>query len=468
MFVALLCFAASAGCVFISRRWFGSAFAPFGVLITVWTFCLGSIHLGFIEYERLRAETMLIYFGTLFAFAIGCLVVKKRFGSHIDSSQPEISQTLIAQLRLTVFITFAFCLIGNVFYYRELDSLIGINSLWVDPTAVRFEESVGDLRRSEGFTLSFLRIFTLPSFVFAIFYLQVAKARERLWLFVIIAVDLFAELLGSGRTGMFTALSWGGLSLIYFRMSLGRALRFSWQKLCIVICLFILLVAYFQFTSTRLEKDVSADEENVVHLPAAFEGLDNLLLYSTCGLVAFQEMLAEPNFFPDNGNLTFGFASRILNQLMPDRFRYPEYVHPFIDIPFPINVFTYLDAYFLDFGYAGLVIFPPLIGAVCTLLYYLALRKPAPFLTYLAALYGCCCFNSTLINRFGTFEIFIYVALILPIYLAAGFLVRRSGAADAIPGEEADAVYFPSELETSDRSGDLQVRAEVSNEDSLR
>lgn len=394
-------------------------------MTVLWSVGLAIVELGVIDYHPLEWQTFLIFAGTVAVFAAGCFLARTfAYGEPADST--DIPEHLPRQLMLTMLVTFALSMIGNIWYYREMNTLIGIQSLWEDPRLVRYAESIGELRRAGTFTVAFLRIFTLPTFIFGAMYIVIAEGPNKLIAWIVCTIALCAEVLASGRTGLFTLVGWGLCATTYLRLTLRKPRKHGWQRTLAVTLLFIVAVWYFQFTSARYSKALEETPEDVsiVHLPDFLSPAGGLLIYLTGGFPAFQQMASNPSVYAENGNLTFGFASRILFQIAPYSFRYPEYVQPFANVPSAVNVYTYLDAYFLDFGYAGMFLFPLLMGFICSALYFRSLPQLRPFLTYVAALYACYCLDTTLTNRFGTLETFLYLVLNWPIYVVCGRVAR--------------------------------------------
>jgi oligosaccharide repeat unit polymerase len=159
-----------------------------------------------------------------------------------------------------------------------------------------------------------------------------------------------------------------------------------------------LFLAYFLLTTNRLQKSVTGQA-----------GLADVGLYTVSSFPAFQEMLRSPGQFVQSSSLTFGFVSRVLNEIDPVVFAYPEYVRPPVYIPTSTNVFTYLDAFFLDFGMPGVYLFPFLYGLLTSALFLAMRAAPSIGKVYVAALFGLCIIQSAGVNRFGTFGIWLWV-----------------------------------------------------------
>jgi hypothetical protein len=216
------------------------------------------------------------------------------------------------------------------------------------------------------------------------------------------------------------------LSVIYIAENIGEPISFRKYGLPILAGS-LLLVAYFTATTSLLDKWVSYVYLTKVtsHLPDALMGLANLTHYIAGGFPAFQNLInssQEPN---QSVSLTFGALSRIMHEIDPSQFGYPDYVQPFVFVPSPTNVYTYLDAFYLDFGWLGVAIFPFLTGFVTTALYLWMCRSPSIMKVYVVSLMGLCIFQSTGVNTFGNFQTWVWIAFPLGLLKLLALFLRK-------------------------------------------
>jgi oligosaccharide repeat unit polymerase len=167
------------------------------------------------------------------------------------------------------------------------------------------------------------------------------------------------------------------------------------------------IVVQFIRTTVILNKGVGVDRGGEQMAVAPW--VRNIYHYIVAPLPAFQAMERNTAPFEDNGSLTFGAAARVLHELAPSFVKYPDYVQPDVLVPLPVNVYTYLGSFLLDFGIAGVVLIPLSMGAITTAVYSRMRRQPTGLRVYISGLLGLCILSSTGVNRFGTIETAIWI-----------------------------------------------------------
>ena len=398
-----------------SKSLLGSLLSPPALYTGLWFFSLALFHLGIVRYYPLEWETLSALVSTIALFLFGAVVaVTLARRKHDSSRQPPTSEHVFEHRHLhwAIALLFAIGVIGTLTYYWRLHQLIGIESLWLNPIRVRFEESQGGLRRVGWIGLA--RSFLIPCFVLAVIYLRlsVGNRRTKLLLGIIAGLSFVLVLPNSGRTTLLTMVTWAGLVVIYLTESMGKT--FSLRKYSLQILIGgAFIVAYFAATNIVLNKTLS-QVDRVFASTALNEpliGWGDFIHYIVSGFPAFQVLTQYPPNYDQPVSLTFGAISRILNEIDPASFAYPDYVQPFVYVPLPTNIYTYLDTFFLDFGWVGVAIFPFVIGLLTTALYLWMLRAPSVGKIYVAALMGQCILQTTGVNRFSSFLIAEWIVL---------------------------------------------------------
>ena len=412
----------------IAKHAFGSYAAPVGIYGSLWCFSLAFFYLGISQFYTLRIETILVFGGTTLLFILGAIVAKGQ-GRGKAMSQFMKTEKLpgSAQLHLLVYALFGLGIVGVLTYYWRLNEIIGIESLWLDPVRVRFEESAGELSRIGWINAA--RSFLIPCFVLAVMYLSLLnhKSRRLMWIAAVMSFLLLVP--SSGRTTIMTMVVWAILARVYLPVS--SAQKISTKRYAVwFLVISSLCVVYFLATTNLLGKAVDSEA-----------GMADIAHYTSSSFPAFQVMVRAPEMFAQHTSLTFGMVSRILNEIDPSSFSYPDYVQATVDVPGSTNTYTYLDAFFLDFGWLGVFLFPFVLGLLTTRLYLSMRRSPSVIKVYVASLFGLCIVESTGVNRFGNFSTWLWIlGTIAVASLITRFARQRSGVRSFSRRISADAL----------------------------
>lgn len=398
-----------------SRKFFGSGFNPVAAMAGIWLPGLALAESGLVHYNPLDFSTRLLYLGSLGTFSLGAILVWSSFRHRGRVKVTRIeARDLAAQMLGTIFIMTVLVVVGAVLYYAYVDSTLGLDVLLYDPRSLRYEESYGFLRRADSQLSPFaiFRSFSAPLLGLTCGYLQVPMARYK-WIVALVSVALVLLLsLNSGRTALIGATAMGLATTLAMRVA--YQLRPLSRKQTTIICssIVVLCMSYFVVTSRFLEKDVrDVHLGSLTNLPESMEWLVMPVHYYASPFIGFQEMRREPSSYIDNGSLTWGFFSTVLSKIWPNDFRYPEYIQPFCETPLPTNVYTYLDGFFIDYGYFGVFTCPLVIGAGVTLVYAWWLRRRNVEALYVLGILGYAVVSSFMVNRFSNFETVLWIVV---------------------------------------------------------
>ena len=433
---------AGLGALGLSIALFRTTTAPLGLYLGLWCASLAALHLRLVILDPLVTSTFAIYTGTMLMFSAGCIAVRVLTPAgpprQVGSSSKWAEETPV--LYRAVVLMFIVSMVGTLIYYRRVHAVIGIATLWEAPGQLRYEEVYGALRHAGA--VGFLRGFAVPTAVLALIYLSLPKAPLKFRVAFIAIVSFAAVLPSTGRTVVFTVVFWAILAVVYTRTSVVGYIKLRIRTAAVLLGVATLTVTYFLVTSALLLKNV--DVTNFPYpnrLPAGWIALADPYLYGVAPLVGFQEMLRAPWQFDTSSWLTFAAVARVLHEFFPQQVAYPEFIQPVVTVPVPVNVYTYLDSLFLDFGLAGVVLLPFVYGAACTAVFLFMMRRPTPFSIYLASLLGLCVMSTTVANRFGTIETWVRIVFVWGILLICrmAYRLRRRSAAGhpSLAGEYA-------------------------------
>ena len=390
----------------LSKDLLGSWLAAPGLFGGVWFISLAVFYSGIVSYYALRPKTLGVFVATTVVFICGCLLGKCLYGLPIARSIKPIDRSSIEGLQHAdslICVLFLIGVWGTLSYYLLMHQVIGIDSLWRDPILVRYEEVYGRLRNAGWGGVA--RSFAIPCFILCSIYLKIrgSKAPRRFW--AILIVTFLLLLPSSGRTTMGTMLVATFLGIQYVDM--GRRGRMSYKHTALIAGVVLLFVGYFLLTTNLLSKSVSDRA-----------GIADLSFYLVSGFPAFQQMVLFPQGYEGSGHITFGVITRILYAFDPENVIKPDYVRPFTTVPFPTNIYTYLDSAFLEYGWIGIFILPFFLGLALTILYLSLNKKPSVLKFFMNALLGTCIVQSLGVNRFGATDIWMWMVVLAIIQTA--------------------------------------------------
>jgi oligosaccharide repeat unit polymerase len=380
---------------------------PSSVMVILWCTGLFFAQADIVHYDAIPGTFVLLYYMCLVLFiGGGCLTLPflRRNDSAKISGYAEYNQvqTLIAAVA-----TGSLGVLGGIMYYRYINSIFGIESLVTDPGKIRYEEAYGFLRKvNDGLPrFAILRVLLVPSVIPMAAYLQIPRARGKIPLALLGTMVTFLLMLNTGRTALFSAAVMAIATVIYVRQAWNLPRVPGARRVMYALILVSASLLYFTLTNALLGKD-SKDfiVKSISVLPDSLQWAISPIHYFSSSFVAFPKMVQNESFYSDNGLLTFGFAGTILNKLAPLSVKYPEYVQPFCEVPLPTNIYTYLDAPFLDFGYGGLVVATLCYGFISHAAYTAWCRRQSLLRLYLLGIVTYCCASSIMVNRFGNFE----------------------------------------------------------------
>ena len=428
---------------------FRSWFSPLAIYGGVWSFSIALYYLGIVEYYTLEWRTVLVYVATLVLFFTGSLLALFKFNLVPKGTvRSESSRSRAPALGVTVLMLVVAGLAGSIMYYMRFQEIVGLDMLWRNPRFARLEESVGTLRRAGWAGLG--RELLQPAFVLSVIGLTLGVARRRWWAIAGAVLPAFFLFAATGRTTLVVLAAWGFLGWVYAREAREGATLVLRPALRVLGVGLVIFMAYFFATSMFLHKESLAGPSSG---RGAWESAGNtartLVHYIAGPLPAFQEVLADPSYFRAGGSRTFGAVARVLNSIAPAVFAYPEYVQPFVGIPYNTNVYTYLDCYFVEFGWTGLFLFPLVMGFITSKAFLVMRQRPTVLRVYLASLLGLCTFEATGVNRYGTFETWLWIVVPLAVMAACRALARRDAWAPSAPASTGDV----PQSGTSSRAG---------------
>jgi oligosaccharide repeat unit polymerase len=343
-------------------------YPPF-IFCAMWLLDLLVFRLGLIEINPLHGNTLAIVAAGAASFSIGGflagLAPRALLRTHLCLFSPK-PQKVSESFRTILMI----CLLCGlpVMSYQTLklsQSQGGGFSLMQARVATIEAYQNGDA--SGSFSDVFTRIALVTPFLFAI-----EKKDRKFW---VVTVGAFIVcILSTGRGILLSLIS--GLSAIYILQTKQESLRGAMRFLRWPMALFATLWIGLIFTN----KDTEEMTGGVAGIATSF-----VLSYIAGPLAAFDGVVQRPADYIMTASHLFQFPLRLAAalHLITDYAR-PPLIDSFVQVPFPMNVYTVFKFSFLELGIIGTIVLMLFVGLLHSLL-YLKARQGGSFFIYLFA-----------------------------------------------------------------------------------
>lgn len=379
-------------------------FTPLSIYGSAWLFLFGAYALGWVDYIDVKTEIWFFVILSLITFSLGALIIL--LGSLRRQKLPKLPTRpnwalIIDRKRFERWIQILFIggAIGFYEYVRVINKLFGIATFWQNPSAIRIGQS--SPRFFAEFSSSDYLLFHLNMLVviLCIAYIAIYSISLKQWWLVIIGfVSLSSTIAAAARTQFSVVLLWGFFFVYYLRPEQFSGYR-VWLRLGTVFAVFF---SFFNLIAQQLSKTVSTNIliQRSLNLPAPFLYLADSYIYMTGSIPALQVFIQTTDELAWGKN-TFLPIIKILARIFPN-IDVPQEVLPFYNIPFAFNVTTYLNTFYNDWGYIGLLVGPFVLGMLAMLL-YLAMRRKSSFgLIFANSLMAYCLVYTIFNSRFIT------------------------------------------------------------------
>lgn len=345
---------------FVSRKRYGDVFTPLFVYVAVWCGCLFLFRLRFVNYDTLGPRVILVVGGSVLAFVVGCLTAGRPYQAKESSLQVAL-EPLEKAIRILDYLSIT----GLLFFLMRSALVFGLSAYLTDPDAIRL--GYEDLGRVGALALLLSAIY--PLFVCSL--IHVLESRKLHWFTVVgLLLPAVQGFVTMSRNNLAVPLISGVFAWFYYR---------GWRSLNLTILrrfalAFALVVLYFigvgfwygkvatseDYTLYRV-KDVNVTSQ--VGLQLAFP-----YMYATGGFPTLQAAMEDVRTHLWGVRTLFPIARVFYGVgLLDDR---PENASlEFYYVPVPFNTATYLFGFYEDFGIAGVIVCPFLLGFLSTRLY---------------------------------------------------------------------------------------------------
>lgn len=372
----------------VAKRVLGDYFSPAAIYTFFWCFALATLELGWVSFDPLGVETWGVIWGSYGAFMLGALIPTAYALTKTAWRRAPVYLDRIHRCRFERALAFLFVcgVFGFLVQLVHLHLEVGLSAFITDPQRVR------DLHSNVKY-LGFFDILNLANFVLAWIYLCLYR-RPRRWVVLILVWALLSILMSTDRTRFFYAVIWSFFASVYlrYRIHLTRKMILGGVVTSIVLIGFFLLIAKVYV------KQAYDDNMEYIKIPPKYSVLIDPYIYLTGSFPVLQATLHDENE-RTYGKYTFEPLVKIIEVIYPDLSR-AEIVGKFYRVPVELNVATYLQSFYLDWGIPGIIVGPFVLGFLTTAFYFAMRQRKTLFYVYLMGLLGFCTTISIFVNHF--------------------------------------------------------------------
>ena len=379
---------------------------PTVIYIAVWLICLFLFCLRLISYDALSVKAILLIALSLLGFAAGALIPGKR----------ALSPTYVnlARLEKWVMVLFVASLTGVFLLVRYMAANYSLVTYFVNPMEIR-----ADFDSWTTFHSWTMGIICIPLYVFCATAHRLYSGRWRWFTALSMVLPLPYGILMTDRSTILVLYGLAFFAWAYVRSKSWRdreVLRFA-------VGLGLIGITYFIGIGSLLGKISNPVYDSPdVHVNAVVAAPYH---YAASNFVTFSKAIEDVH------QLTFGkrlfyVPLRLAEKVGLVRNLDTWVTYDFYDVPIPANTYTHLFVFYQDFGSAGVVVIPFLLGLIQSWLYR---RRPTLFSVGMSAIFAVInCFSVfiTLIVNPGIWFFTMLLAIIsFSVTEPAGFLPTR-------------------------------------------
>jgi oligosaccharide repeat unit polymerase len=413
-------------CLLLSGWLYGDILSPIGVYGTTWFLALAVYTLPIMEFTPLSFPGWFAVLVSLAAFIGAGIAVALPYRKTVALQDRTVLNrlSLVDDRRFlrALAVLFAIGAIGYLLYLRRVAAVMGsVSAVWNNQAMILWHGVYGALRRLG--IVGVLMGLLIPCFVLALYY--VVKFRKApLFVLLVLGTCLLTTLLSPSRTQWMTLVGWA----FFLTASMLGSQRDEMKLVACAGAILVVFLGIFVVSSRSLGKGVYGEGSPMryyTQLGDVWTWTLTPYLYVAGNFPALDRIVSEPSPYT-RGSATFAPLQRVGNALFPSAFAYPEAVAPEVEIPIPMNTYTYLREFYLDFGWFGIVLFPFLTGLVTSYLYLAMRLRPTLFLQWTNALVLVCLVSTFNVNRFAWIATWQQMLTVLPVAWYAERRVRVS------------------------------------------
>lgn len=408
----------AAGCAGEARRSHESGdglVTVLSVFLAVWSVGLLLFSIPWIRYTHSSTEAWIAVYGSICAFVLGCRLARRRSEPGQRASAEEIDA---GRLRWLWLACFGLGLVGLADFVYAVNAVLGWQSIFRDPMLVREIQTTSPKFQSLYGGLKLLTYFNQIAFLLWTVGLRERAFRGR-WLTAagVGWISMVPFLFTGDRTLIITGFLWA----LFFHL-VWRPVARPRRLVAGLVMSLVIALGLFTLLGSRISATINNHPEIKAQLTT--RTLDSLALpyvYLTANVPTLSQLMKDPIRPHTDGRMTLLPLVKLAHAVgiggTP-----PEEVGAFYPIPFEtFNTYTWLSAFYLDFGLIGCLILPLIIGFAFTRVTSSALRRRRLTLIWLSSLSLYVVAFSLVVNKLSTTLTWEY-ALLGPV---AVVLLRR-------------------------------------------
>lgn len=403
---------------FLSRKRYGDIFTPLFIYVAIWCGCLFLFRMRLVNYDVLGTSVILVIAGSILAFVLGCLIAGRP-----RNCRGSVFSVSLQRLEKVIRVLDYTSLAGLLIFLLRSARVFGLSAYLNDPDVIRL--GYEDLGRVGPLALLLSAIYPLS--VCSLIHVLVSK-KVRWFAGVGLILPAVQGFLTMSRNNLGVPLIAGAFVWFYYRGWRGlnrRIMTVCAGALALVLLYFVGVGFWYGKEATAPEYSLYRDRDisitSSVGLQLAFP-----YMYATGNFPTLQAAMGdvhgrlwgERTLFPI-ARLLYGIG---LLQERPENATLEFYY-----VPVPFNTETYLFGIYEDFGSAGIIVYPFLLGCVGTRLYLAMRERPTIFSVGCTAVLMVVIVYSVFISLASTFQVWLWVITLLAISRKCTVLLPNVG-----------------------------------------
>lgn len=336
---------------------------------------------GLMRYDPTSRYTWILIASSILCFNVGITMAGAQPKYRTVTSAPIAREGFLVTRRMYRTILLAFSL-GFMTYLVTIAQSFGLSTLISDPQSIRAYSGVSYM---ESFPLYGKILFYLGPLclVLTIFpdFVEGLRGRSLAWRVLVMVYLAGAQIAALQRTNLFVAILWiAGLLILRLTRenSHGQPRGLNSKKILSLMATCIVGLTVFQGLAFALGKTgtENAASNYLIDPRLRNNPISSVFDYASGGIPAFGKLVDSPNeswppvrsnssnIYGDYNPQTWGAATLAGPlKLVPGVPHWSE-IAPFTLLPTPTNVYTWLEPWYRDFRWVGVLFGPFITGAI--------------------------------------------------------------------------------------------------------
>ncbi|CAM2006585.1 O-antigen polymerase [Acanthopleuribacter pedis] len=390
--------------LFLSKWLFDDFFTPPAIYNFFWNLAIAFLSLNLVRYHPVGTEAWTAIGASYTAFMGGSALVAVYALQRPAwlTNQTRLAYINRSRFETALFAMFAVGILGFVMQLFHLHQQFGLATFFTDPQRAR------ELHSNVRF-LGFFNLLNVANFVFGLMYLALYR-KPRRWIIAILFWSLATAFFTTDRTRLFYMAIWSFYVVVYSQRRVNISFRFALASSSVVLG----LLGMFMLIARLYVKEAYDYNRQFLRYPE-LGPLNDIYIYLTGSFPVLQQFLTD-KWDWTYGKHTFAPVVTFMELLVP-HFEREVLVGKFYWVPIHLNVCTYLETFYKDWGFLGLI-FGPLVCGIVSMWIYMAMRQRRNLFTvFFAGLISFCVTISVFINFYSQIATWFFVAV--------GYIVYR-------------------------------------------